>query len=156
MVSIQVPLWHLNCDSIKWIEIVYTGYTYISFIVCTVLYSTMIHLPHLRIQIRRMLGSSPGLLRLRQWQSDALTIRLDLIHFWNYMYIFHKTCQEKDIKIPETYVINIWATCTRRERGAEPPILWEPFKVLERSLIFNWQLCYQCRCERWKFVARLE
>jgi hypothetical protein len=29
---------------------------------------------------RRMLGSIPGLLRLRHWQSDALTTRLDLIH----------------------------------------------------------------------------
>ncbi len=28
---------------------------------------------------RRMLGSNPVLLRLRQWQSDALTTRLDLI-----------------------------------------------------------------------------
>ncbi len=31
---------------------------------------------------RRMLGLNPGLLRLRLWQSDALTIRLDLIHNW--------------------------------------------------------------------------
>jgi hypothetical protein len=29
---------------------------------------------------RRMLDSNPGLLRLRHWQSDALTTRLDLIH----------------------------------------------------------------------------
>jgi hypothetical protein len=29
---------------------------------------------------RRMLGSNPGLLRLRHWQSDALTTSLDLIH----------------------------------------------------------------------------
>jgi hypothetical protein len=28
---------------------------------------------------RRMLGSNPGLLRLRHWQSDALTTQLDLI-----------------------------------------------------------------------------
>ncbi len=29
---------------------------------------------------RRTLGSNPGLFRLRNWQSDALTIRLDLVH----------------------------------------------------------------------------
>jgi hypothetical protein len=29
---------------------------------------------------RRLLGLNPGLLRLRHWQSDALTNRLDLIH----------------------------------------------------------------------------
>jgi hypothetical protein len=29
---------------------------------------------------RRMLGLNPGLLRLRHWQSDALTSRIDLIH----------------------------------------------------------------------------
>jgi hypothetical protein len=29
---------------------------------------------------RRMLESNPGQLRLRHWQSDALTTRLDLIH----------------------------------------------------------------------------
>ncbi len=29
---------------------------------------------------RMMLGSNPGLLRLRHWQSDPLTTRLDLLH----------------------------------------------------------------------------
>jgi hypothetical protein len=31
---------------------------------------------------RRILGSNPELLRLRHWQSDALTTRLDLTHRW--------------------------------------------------------------------------
>ncbi len=47
---------------------------------CTVLYSTLFHLPPENPLCRRVLGSNLGLLRLRHWQSDALTTRLDLIH----------------------------------------------------------------------------
>jgi hypothetical protein len=47
-----------------------------------VLYSTLLHLPFPAdfYCVRRMLGSNPGLLRLWNRQSDALTARLDLIH----------------------------------------------------------------------------
>jgi hypothetical protein len=38
---------------------------------------------------RRMLGLNPGLLRLRPWPSDALTIRLDLIHSYTRLDLIH-------------------------------------------------------------------
>jgi hypothetical protein len=45
------------------------------------LYSTLLHLPPPQNPLcQKMLGSNPGLLRLRHWQSDSLTTRLYLIH----------------------------------------------------------------------------
>ncbi len=45
-----------------------------------VLNSTLPHLPPPQIPLyRMMLGSNRGLMRLAQWQSDALTTKLDLI-----------------------------------------------------------------------------
>jgi hypothetical protein len=52
-------------------------------------YSTLLHLPPLRFQCRRMLGSNPGQLRLLHWMSDALITGLDLIHKF---FLFDKCC----------------------------------------------------------------
>ncbi len=36
------------------------------------------------------------------------------------------------------------------------PILWEPFKVFERILVFQLPIRQPIRCRQWKFIANLD
>ncbi len=80
--SMQPVFWitSSSCAALQYVggKTLTGGFFWISFL-CTVFNTASSAAAQIRM-CRRMLGSNPGLLRLRHWQSDALITRLDLIY----------------------------------------------------------------------------
>jgi hypothetical protein len=82
-----------------------------------------------------MLGSYPGLLRLRHWQSVALTIRLDPIHIW--LDLIHKLDLYREDNVTCPFFMNksrlrIFTNCIRETE------LYARYTRLRK--IGNWRL----------------
>ncbi len=72
--------------------------------------------------------------------------------------ICQQTPSEMDLAqiwfIPQI-VIKEWGAKVCRKIGPSP-IRWDPFKVLVRLLVFDWQFGNQLEWQKWKFIAPLK
>ncbi len=82
----KITLWAaLSTDeSFLNFKLIFLSYYFYS--LCTVFNTASSVAPWILL-LRRMLGSTPELLRLRHWQSGALTTRLDLTHRWKLVFV---------------------------------------------------------------------
>ncbi len=105
--------------------------------------STLLHLPPPQIPL---LGSNPGLLRLRHWQSDALTTRLDLIHISARS---HSRTRLDLIHLPYIHVFNVHGFSLYLQTPFAPPVAKSPstrftFLLNSSSVSCAIATCFSC------------